>query len=123
MLIYRIACVNNPGIGVFCVGGARAAEEQAEREGVFNPYEHPTSCNDVKTTKTLGYRRCGFQSLELYRIWFVTPGVRAALYASGKYKMRVYEVPDQLVDIGMVQCLFRLDDAISVRDATPEEYL
>lgn len=63
----------------------------------------------------------GFQSLEVYRIWFVTPTVRAAIYNQNVYHMRVYDVPDTDYKQGMVQVTFNPDAAISVRIATKEE--
>lgn len=119
MLIYRIALRDNPKIGVFHSGDAYAAQDQAYEEDVFDPWRHPSDAIDVQDRRS--HTVCGFQSLEVYRIWFVTPGVRAALYRSGRSIMRVYDVPDSEVRTGMVQCTFRLDDAISVREATPEE--
>jgi len=124
MRVYRLALRNNPTVGCFASGHARQASDVAHAEGVFDPYQHPNDALDCRTDNayTNGRRTvCGFQSLEVYRIWFVTPTVRAALFKDGDLVMRLYEVPDHLVDVGMVQVRFNLDDAVLIREATPEE--
>jgi len=122
MLVYRIEAIDNPRVGAFngSNGPAHYAREQAVREGVLDPYSHPTP--QMEGLKIFYDQHvCGFPHLDAYRTWFVTPTVRKALWEGDTHHMRVYDMPDHLVQVGMLQVVFNPDEAISVRLATAEE--
>ena len=122
MIIYRIEHINHPTDGAWGLcGAASRAIVQAYRESTFIASWHPGPDHDKGIARYPNLDEfCAFPSLDAYRSWFVTPTVRAALY-DGPAHMVVYTVT-HVTARSMLQCLFRMEDVIAKRVATPEEY-
>lgn len=121
MLIYRIQHRSHPTDGAWGVCcAAHDAMCQASMENAFIAAAHPTPRTEFGRSPDPD-EFCAFPSLDAYRSWFTTPTVRAALYKSGLAHMMVYEV--EPTERSMLQCLFRFEDVISEREATPDEML
>ena len=119
--IFRVESRTNPREGCFRRFDAPAEKARAVALalGVVDPFNHPEPRDEGLYLSAREV--CGMPNLDAYRTWFAHPNVRAALYESGTHHMRVYTLPADKVQVGMLQVLFDPDDAVRVRLATPEE--
>lgn len=121
MLIYRIQSVRHPTDGAFgACAAAYYANDAAKALGRPSPLAHPCPYEDFKRNIDAN-EFCAFPSIAAYRRWFDHPQVRAALYARGDAHLVAYNVT-RVTAQSELQCLFRMEDVISVRETLPDEY-
>lgn len=126
---------------------ADIAQVEASMEGVAGPYQMPPIIEDVDDVDKLqdwakahrdGWKEAlpefGFASIEQYREWFSTPGIRHALYTKvsfehtigpvderNDFELHRYEIADDLVYVAHHQVVFPVSQATDLGVVPYEE--
>jgi hypothetical protein len=132
--VWRIE--NEFGLGVFkCGASSRAYNalrldskiDQTILQKLKSPWDHPTPTEESISGYRFTVHICAFADIKHYALWFNVSELRKALRFAGvitpvnKVKIVEYEIPEEDVSFGKIQCIFERGNEVKIRSYECDE--